>query len=369
MKKLKILSVVGARPNFMKIAPLHRAFLACPEIEHRIVHTGQHYDARMSAVFFEQLELPVPDHYLGVQAGTLTEQTAQIMTAFEKVLQLERPDWVLVVGDVTSTFACALTAVRMNIPVAHVEAGLRSGDRNMPEEINRILTDAIASLLFVTESSALEHLQREGISTEKIVMAGNCMIDSLVFYQKKAAELSILPSLMLSPKNYALVTLHRPSNVDTREGLETVLEMLTDCAKKIPVVFPVHPRTRRNLETFGLKKRIEQISGLQIIDPQGYLEFLHLLEQARFVLTDSGGVQEESTFLQVPCLTFRSSTERPVTVSLGTNELMAELLPKKVAEKVDDILNGRWKKGQIPPLWDGQAAQRIAREFVGLYCD
>ncbi|MDX1912016.1 MAG: UDP-N-acetylglucosamine 2-epimerase (non-hydrolyzing) [Saprospiraceae bacterium] len=363
MKQLKILSVVGARPNFMKVAPLHRAFLDFPALQHRIVHTGQHYDTRMSTVFFEQLELPVPDHFLGINGGSHTAQTARIMLAFEAVLIEEKPDWVLVVGDVNSTLACALTAAKMNIPVAHVEAGLRSGDREMPEEINRILTDALSSLLFVTEASALENLSREGVAAEKVIFSGNCMIDSLVFYQKKSAAIHIPGLNQIAAGAYILVTLHRPSNVDSPEGLENVVIMLERIAPLSPMVFPIHPRTRQKLQQFDLMERINSIPQLQLLEPQGYLEFLHLLKNARVVLTDSGGVQEESTFLQIPCLTFRRTTERPVTISLGTNELMAELDPHQVAVKVADILNGRWKKGQIPPLWDGHAARRIAEVF------
>jgi len=354
-----ILSVVGARPNFMKVAPLHRAFLASGRVHSKIVHTGQHYDARMSDVFFRQLELPQPDYYLGVGGGSHTVQTAGIMLAFEKVLEQERPDWVLVVGDVNSTVAATMVAKKMDIPVAHVEAGLRSGDRRMPEEINRLMTDAVSDLLFVTEPSGMEHLAREGVPAHKVHFTGNCMIDSLVHYRPKAAETRTVEQLGLLPQQYLLVTMHRPSNVDTAEGLTAITEMLEGAAQRTTVVFPMHPRTRQNLEKFGLAKRLSAHARILLLEPQGYLEFLHLMEHAALVLTDSGGIQEETTYLQVPCLTFRDSTERPVTVELGTNVLLADLDPKKALALLDEALAGHWKKGEIPPMWDGRAAERI----------
>lgn len=344
----------------MKVAPLHRAFQNRAGITSKIVHTGQHFDAQMSSIFFEQLELPQPDFYLGVNGGSAAQQTARIMLAFESVLEQEQPDWVLVVGDVNSTLACALVAVKMGIPVAHVEAGLRSGDRSMPEEINRILTDSIASLLFVTEASGMEHLKREGIPDEKVFFVGNCMIDSLVHYQAKAAQTQTVQKLGLKPKNYALLTMHRPSNVDDKAGLERVLQILEQLSQYLPLVFPIHPRTRQNLTNFGFQERLSQIQNLQLLAPQGYLEFLDLMENAALTITDSGGIQEETTFLQVPCLTFRNTTERPVTVTLGSNELIPDLDPEIAGEKTRQILNGTWKASQIPPLWDGNTAERIA---------
>lgn len=356
---MKILSVVGARPNFMKVAPLHRAFLASGRIESRIVHTGQHYDAKMSEVFFQQLELPHPDHYLGVGGGSHTQQTAGIMLAFEKVMEAEKPDLVLVVGDVNSTVAATMVATKMQVPVAHVEAGLRSGDRTMPEEINRLMTDAVSDYLFVTEQSGLDHLLQEGVPEAKIYFTGNCMIDSLVYYREKAAATGTVETLGLEHRQYVLVTMHRPSNVDTEEGLTTIVEMLEKAAESATVVFPIHPRTRHNMERFGLLNRLSGFPRILLLEPQGYLEFLDLMEHAAIVLTDSGGIQEETTYLQVPCVTFRSSTERPVTVTHGTNVLIDDLDPQKIPDLLEQALSGQWKKGEIPPLWDGRAAERI----------
>lgn len=364
---MKILSIVGARPNFMKVAPLHRAFLASGRIDSKIIHTGQHYDARMSEVFFRQLELPQPDYYLGIGGGSHTQQTARIMLAFEEVLEAEKPDLVVVVGDVNSTVAATLTAVKMNVPVAHVEAGLRSGDRRMPEEINRLMTDAVSDFLFVTEHSALVHLAKEGVPDQKVHFTGNCMIDSLAHYRAKAAATRSAEVLGLNPKAYIVVTMHRPSNVDTPEGLEAILNILEKAAAHTSIVFPIHPRTRNNLERFGLGKRLAQIPRLQVLEPQGYLEFLHLLEHCAAVLTDSGGIQEETTYLQTPCLTFRESTERPVTVELGTNVLIGDLNPEKAYRALLPALEGRWKKGVIPPFWDGRAAERIAGVLTDLF--
>ncbi|MBO0933566.1 non-hydrolyzing UDP-N-acetylglucosamine 2-epimerase [Fibrella aquatilis] len=357
---MKILTIVGARPNFMKVAPLHRAFLAQSTIESKIVHTGQHYDARMSDVFFNQLELPKPDYYLGVASGSPTQQTAEIMTKFEVVIQAEQPDWVVVVGDVTSTLACALVAVRMGVRVAHVEAGLRSGDRKMPEEINRILTDNLADLLFVTEQAGLDNLHREGIPDEKIKFVGNVMIDSLAHYRPKANELGTVGRLQLTHGEYILVTMHRPSNVDMPDGLRAIVQIVTEAAMHNTVLFPMHPRTSANLIQFGLMDQLTVIPNVRLMEPQGYLEFLNLMEFALAVVTDSGGIQEETTYLQVPCLTFRDSTERPSTVTLGTNILLANLNPFTVATELASIRKGSRKKGQVPPLWDGATAERIA---------
>ncbi|MFC5409360.1 non-hydrolyzing UDP-N-acetylglucosamine 2-epimerase [Larkinella bovis] len=357
---MKILSIVGARPNFMKVAPLHRAFQQYAGVQSIIVHTGQHYDAKMSNVFFSQLELPRPDYFLGVGGGSHAQQTAKIMMAFETVMETEKPDRVLVVGDVTSTMACALVAVKMHVPVVHVEAGLRSNDRRMPEEINRILTDSLSDQLFVTEQAGLDNLKKEGVDDGKVHFVGNVMIDSLVHYRRKAAETGTVEKLGLKPQEYVLMTMHRPANVDSEDGLQRILQILDDTVRYKKVLFPIHPRTLGNLDRFGLSSRLKAIRNLELMEPQGYLEFLNLMEHAAMLVTDSGGIQEETTFLQVPCLTFRDSTERPVTVELGTNELLADLNPQTVHQKVVEILEGRSKKGTIPPLWDGQAASRIA---------
>jgi UDP-N-acetylglucosamine 2-epimerase (non-hydrolysing) len=356
---MKVLSIVGARPNFMKVAPLHRAFLKFPDIDSKIIHTGQHYDAKMSDVFFNQLELPKPDYFLGVGGGSHTQQTAKIMIEFEQVMKAEKPDVVLVVGDVNSTIACAMVAVKEHIPVVHVEAGLRSGDRRMPEEINRIMTDSISDHLFVTEAAGMDNLKRENIPDEKVHFVGNVMIDSLVHYREKAAKLNLLEQYGLEPKSYVLMTMHRPSNVDSEEGLKSILSIVKDTAAQKKVLFPVHPRTLKNMETFGLLEELESLEDIIILEPQGYLEFLYLMENAELIITDSGGIQEETTFLKVPCLTFRESTERPVTVELGTNYLLSDLNPASVNELVKKILNGGAKKGQIPDFWDGHAAERI----------
>lgn len=363
-RKMKIVNVVGARPNFMKVAPLHRAFQKYTQIVSKIVHTGQHYDAKMSDVFFNQLELPKPDYFLGIGGGSHTQQTAKIMLEFEQVMEVEKPDLVLVVGDVTSTIACALVATKMHVPIAHVEAGLRSGDRKMPEEINRILTDSISDLLFVTEQAGIDNLKQEGVPDQKVFMVGNCMIDSLIYYRQKASELDVINDLGLTKGEFVLMTMHRPANVDTPEGLTSILQIIEDTTRYKKVLFPIHPRTQNNIEKFGLKQRLGGIQGLILTEPQGYLEFLNLMENSALVVTDSGGIQEETTYLQVPCLTFRDSTERPVTITLGTNQLLADLNPQTTHEKIVEVLEGRTKKGIIPPLWDGKAAERIAVKIL-----
>ena len=358
---LKILNIVGTRPNFIKIAPLHRAFSKYSDIKSKIVHTGQHYDENMSRVFFGQLELPNPDYFLGIGGGSHTRQTAEIMLAFERIILEEKPDVVLVVGDVNSTLACAMVAAKENIPVVHVEAGLRSGDRRMPEELNRIVTDLISDQLFVSETSGVENLKQEGILDEKVHFVGNVMIDSLVYYRSKAGKLRLLKELGLETKTYVLITMHRPANVDDFEGLENILAILKNTALKKHVVFPMHPRTRKNFEIHGLLNELKAIPNVTMLDPQGYLEFLNLMENASLVITDSGGIQEETTYLQVPCITFRDSTERPVTVELGTNYLLSNLDPDSLDNLLDDILAGKAKKGDIPPCWDGNASERIVK--------
>ena len=356
---MKVLNVVGARPNFMKIAPIHRAFLKFSDIKSLIVHTGQHHDAQMSDVFFDQLELPRPDYLLGVSGGSHTQQTAQIMLRFEEVVQVEKPDIVLVVGDVNSTLACTLVAVKEHIPVVHVEAGLRSGDRKMPEEINRILTDSVSDHLFITEPGALENLLRENIPAEKIHFVGNVMIDSLFSYREKAGENDLLNELNLAPKSYVLMTMHRPSNVDDEISLRKILQIIKQVACVKPVVFSMHPRISKNIENFDLQDEFESVSNLTTLKSQGYLEFIKLMDNAALVITDSGGIQEETTYLQIPCITLRESTERPITVEIGTNYLLPGLEAEAVVNLVNEILETGGKKGEIPELWDGNAADRI----------
>ena len=378
---MNVIQVVGARPNFMKVAPLHRAIKNLPGWTSKIVHTGQHFDAKMSDVFFTQLELPKPDFFLGIGGGSHTEVTAKIMLAFEKIVESEKPDLIIVVGDVTSTLACTLVAIKMGIPLAHVEAGLRSGDRSMPEEINRILTDSVANYLFVTEQSGLDHLKREGVPDEKVFFTGNVMIDSLVRYQEKAKSSTILEELGLQASaeenrrevsrlyetDFIVMTMHRPANVDTETGLRSILELIELSTAKTKVVFPIHPRTRSNMAKFGLEDTLTQNKNLILTEPLGYLEFIQLMTHAKAILTDSGGIQEETTYLGIPCLTFRDSTERPITVTMGTNQLLADLNPKITFAALEEILAGHHKKGQIPPLWDGHAAERIAKNLFNLF--
>ena len=378
---MKVIQVVGARPNFMKVAPLHRAIQKLAGWTSMIVHTGQHFDAKMSDVFFTQLELPKPDFFLGIGGGSHTEVTAKIMVAFEKIVEAEKPDLIIVVGDVTSTLACTLVAIKMGIKVAHVEAGLRSFDRTMPEELNRILTDSVADYLFVTEESGMQHLKNEGVADERVFFAGNVMIDSLVRYQEKAKTTTILEDLGLSTSDsrlatsdsrlatddYIVMTMHRPANVDTEKGLQSILELIELSGKDTKIIFPIHPRTRAHMEKFGLADRLDQAKNLIMTEPLGYLEFIQLMSNATAILTDSGGIQEETTYLGVPCLTFRDSTERPITVTLGTNQLLSDLDPKKTYAALKEILAGKVKKGSIPPLWDGKAAERIAAKLAEIF--
>jgi len=364
MKRLKIMAVVGARPNFVKIASLARAFGRRAEVDFQIVHTGQHYDAALDEVFFRQLEIPPPGHHLGVGSDTPNRQIARMLSGLERVFLAELPDAVLVAGDSNSTLAGALAAVKMNIPLAHVEAGLRSGDRTMPEEINRIVTDAISDFLFVTEQAGVDHLAREGVPENKIFLTGNCMIDTLVLNREKVRDLPHARQFGLLPGKYVLATFHRPSNVDRPEGLEAMVRLLDAVSREWPVVLPLHPRTLDRLAQFGLATRLRSINNIHATDAQGYIEFLDLMTHAAIVLTDSGGIQEETTFLGIPCLTLRSTTERPVTISLGTNELLPAPDAATVLAKVRQAVSGKWKTGAVPPLWDGQAARRIADILV-----
>ncbi len=353
----KIISVVGARPNFMKIAPLHKAFQKYSnKINHIICHTGQHYDEKMSKVFFEDLELPKPDYYLGVGSGSHAEQTAKVMIEFEKILLEEKPDLIIVVGDVNSTIACSLAASKLHIKVAHVEAGLRSGDREMPEEINRVLTDSISDFLFVTEKSGMENLEKEGVDRSKVFFTGNVMIDSLVNYLPKAENSSIHTKYSLTKSEYVLVTLHRPSNVDFLEQAKKLKKLLNIIAERRKVIFPIHPRTLNNWKNFKLLDELNP--GIILTEPIGYIDFLALTKSAELILTDSGGIQEESTFLGVQCITLRTSTERPITVEVGTNQLLGTDLDK-AKDAALSVLDGNLKEGMTPELWDGKAAERI----------
>ena len=353
---LDVISVAGARPNFMKVAPLARAFEAYPGIRHRLVHTGQHYDEAMSALFFEELGIPRPWRNLEVGSGGHAVQTARIMERFDAVLEEEPADVVVVVGDVNSTIACALTAVKRGIPVAHVEAGLRSFDRSMPEEINRMLTDAISDVLLVSEPSGVENLRREGVDDARVFLTGNVMIDTLLACRERAAGSDVRERLGLEPKAYGLVTLHRPANVDDPASLRGLVAALEDVAERLPLVFPVHPRTRGRLEDAGVRSG----SGLRLVEPLGYVDFLALMEGALLILTDSGGIQEEACILQVPCLTLRENTERPITIEVGLNRLVGTD-PDRVRSEALRILDAPPRRGPAPELWDGKAAERIAR--------
>lgn len=355
---MKIIAVVGARPNFMKIAPLMKEFKKHPKIEAKLVHTGQHYSANMSDYFFRDLDIPKPDYNLGVGSSSHAVQTAKIMIKFEKVCLKEKPNLILVVGDVNSTIACSLVAVKLGIKVAHVEAGLRSFDRTMPEEINRLLTDHISDLLFVTEQSGLDNLNHEGIDEKKIFFVGNIMIDSLVFNLPKIKKSDIMDKKNLKKKEFILFTMHRPRNVDSEDNLKNMLDILNEVQKKIKIIYPIHPRTKRNIKRFGFENQVKEMINLVITEPLEYIDFLNLVLNSKAVLTDSGGIQEETTFLGIPCLTLRENTERPITVRQGTNIIIGNN-KKKSLESVDKILKGTWKKGHIPELWDGKTGKRI----------
>ena len=354
---MHIAHVVGARPNFMKAAPVMQA-LGTHGVRQTLVHTGQHYDFNMSDVFFQQLGMPTPDVNLEVGSGTHARQTSQIIARFETVVLDGKPDWVVVYGDVNSTVAAAMVCAKLLIPVAHVEAGLRSFDRTMPEEINRLLTDQISDLLFTPSEDGNHNLRREGVAAERVHFVGNVMIDTLVRLLPYARERSSEGI----PESYALVTLHRPSNVDDIGWLKALFDMLLDISRDVPVLFPVHPRTRARMAEAGIEFRGGK-SKLQILDPIPYLEFLALQSRAAVVITDSGGIQEETTYLGVPCLTVRENTERPITVSLGTNILVGRDI-QYLRTELEAVLAGRAKRGTAPPLWDGHAAERIAQVMV-----
>ena len=361
----EILCVVGARPNFMKIAPIMRAFVGrAPGLTASLLHTGQHYDESMKHAFFDQLNIPQPDIDLEVGSGSHAEQTAEIMKRFEPVLDQRRPAAVLVVGDVNSTIACALVAVKKDIPVIHVEAGLRSGDRSMPEEINRVLTDQLSDLLFTTEESALDNLQREGIEAGRVHFVGNVMIDTLLFNLRDAVpSAQTLARVGMDMVPYGLLTLHRPSNVDDPDVLRSLLEVLCQISCTTPLLFPVHPRTRGRIETEGLDGLLES-SSITLTEPLGYLDMLGLMKDARVVLTDSGGIQEETTALGVPCITLRENTERPITVSQGTNTIVGTDA-EAIRNCYDDVLRTGGKTARTPKYWDGKSAQRIVDVIAG----
>jgi len=357
MKRINLMTVAGARPNFIKIAPLADEIALREGIEHFLVHTGQHYDANLSHLFFEQLGIPEPDTNLGVGSGSHAVQTAEIMKAFEPVLCEQRPDCVIVVGDVNSTIACTLVAVKLGVPVAHVEAGLRSFDRTMPEEINRMLTDRIADYLFVTEQSGADNLAAEGVPRDRVFFTGNVMIDTLLKHLEKARTLDIMGRFGVKQNQFGLVTLHRPSKVDNESTLRGILDAFAGISQNYDLILPLHPRTAASVDRFGLQDKLKSIGRTKTTEPLGYLEFLNLMSNARFVLTDSGGIQEETTILGVPCFTLRENTERPVTITHGTNTLTGPD-PARILEAFSK-LDSKPQPGSSPPLWDGKAAGRI----------
>jgi len=346
----------------MKVAPIWRAIAARGSLRQRLVHTGQHYDVKMSDVFFSELGLPAPDLHLGVGSGSHAEQTGKVMVALEKAFEAERPDLVSVVGDVNSTLAAAIVAAKMLIPLSHVEAGLRSFDRTMPEEVNRVVTDRLADFLLTPSADADQNLRQEGVAASRIFRVGNVMIDSLLAARAQAVQLPVLATLGVSAHAYAVCTLHRPANVDEPTALKVFLSALVNIARRVPVVFPVHPRTRKAMAEHGL---VPAEPGLKLVEPLGYLDFLCLTSQASLVLTDSGGLQEETTALGVPCLTLRENTERPVTVTEGTN-LVVGTNPGRIEAEAVKVLSGQGKRGRVPELWDGRTGERIAELYARL---
>lgn len=355
-EKKKIAVIIGTRPNFIKVTRFREVAASYPELELRIIHTGQHYDGKMADVFFQQFGL-IPDYFLGVPPGSPNSQMAEIMLRLEKVFTEFSPDLVMVVGDVNSTVAAAITANKMNLKLAHVESGLRSNDRTMPEEHNRLVTDELADMLFVTEQSGLDHLRSEGKKTD-IHFVGNTMIDTMVKFSGEIDKSGVLRDLSLDERKYVLMTMHRPSNVDSESGLRLLLSLVQRLTENYKIVFPVHPRTVKCMEQFGLSEPFRSNKNLIMSDPLDYFAFQKLIKHAKFILTDSGGIQEETTFLQVPCLTLRPNTERPVTVTVGSNILLPFEM-EGIMKCVKEIEDGTFKKGQIPPLWDGHATERI----------
>ena len=360
---MKIIIVAGARPNFIKIAPLLEETKKYPQIKPILVHTEQHYDYEMSKLFFDNLDIPKPDIFMGIGSGRHGEQVGKIMIEFEKILLEQRPDLLMVVGDVNSTIACSLTAVKLHIPVAHVESGLRSFDRTMPEEINRVVTDSISSYLFVSEESGIINLEKEGLNGNKVFFVGNVMIDTLIKYLPKIDESNIVSKLGLENQNYAVTTLHRPSNVDTKDSINEVYDILKEISNKIKLIYPIHPRAKKMIEHHKLTENFYGLENLSIIDPLGYLDFIKLVKESKFIITDSGGIQEETTVLGVPCLTMRENTERPVTIQQGTNYLVARD-KALIIEKVKEIISGNNTKGKTPNLWDGKTAERIVKTIL-----
>lgn len=360
----KILIVVGTRPNFIKVTRFKEVFKNYPNHEVKFVHTGQHFDEKMSQVFFDQFDLR-PDFMLNIGQGTPNTQMANVMLGLEKVCLEYQPDLLLVVGDVNSTFAAALTGNKMGIPVGHVESGLRSFDRDMPEEINRLLTDEIADYFFVTEQSGIDHLLREGKDKNKIFFVGNTMIDSLVGFDEQVQKSDVMSQFNLESKKFVLMTMHRPSNVDSEEGLKVLIEMINEILKSYQLVFPIHPRTIARLKSFNLWDELEALPNLIFSGPLDYFAFQKLTSEASFVVTDSGGIQEETTYRQVPCLTLRDNTERPSTIDIGSNVLVPYTV-ENLKERIQEIETGTYKKGQIPPLWDGKSTERIAQVIEGL---
>jgi UDP-N-acetylglucosamine 2-epimerase (non-hydrolysing) len=359
---VKVHLIAAARPNFMKVAPLYHALAATDWCDPQVIHTGQHYDVNMSDVFFRDLCLPKPAHHLGVGSGSHAEQTGGVMIAYEKVCRANRPDWIVVVGDVNSTVACSLVGTKLWIPVAHLEAGLRSRDRQMPEEINRLVTDSIADLLWTPSEDANENLKAEGVPEDRIDLIGNVMIDSFEMMRSSIEQSQARDDLGLDTGTYAVVTLHRPSNVDQAQTLGPIVDQLLKAADRLPVAFVAHPRTLKNLRQYGLLDKLKCHERVKLLEPLPYVDFMNVATGAALVITDSGGLQEETTYLNIPCLTMRENTERPITLRQGTNQLVnAETLDVQVSE----VLAGNWKRGVCPPLWDGRAAVRAATSLAG----
>jgi len=358
--RLTVHLIAAARPNFMKVAPLLHALAAEPWCRPMLVHTGQHYDVSMSDAFFRDLRLPAPDHHLGVGSGTHAEQTGAVMIAYERICLAAPPDLTIVVGDVNSTLACALAAKKLVLPVAHLEAGLRSRDWAMPEEINRIATDSIADVLWTPSPDADDNLRAEGIAAERVTRVGNIMLDSYELLRPAIEAADARATLGLAPRKYGVVTLHRPVNVDDRARLAALVQMMTVAAESLPLVFPLHPRTRKNLDAFGLANRLVDNPRLIITEPMSYVNFMAMVREARLVITDSGGVQEETTYLGLPCLTLRETTERPITVSEGTNRLIKL---ETLAREISRALAGDWPTGRKPALWDGRTAGRVVADI------